>query len=309
MESKAPWGRTGKKAKKEISAAADGNSPTQSKPTPSNPETTTTSSSPRELACAIIEEFDDEAFPSPEDIACIAAQSLSTILNSGTTSTLITDREYFWTYSNDSRTVVKTANHGKLPTMGRGDCVADLSVNGQVFRLRLSDCLHAPGALVNLLSVGRMLKKGWACNFTPFPPRVQLVYNNDVLGDIPMTGNLFFIDLRFIHTNAQAAPSPLNEMSAFAQVPLSWDLWHARLGHVGGDAVKRLPLFAKGVKVSTQTPLRKCEPCIVAKHPRKPYPPSNEPRAAHMLDLIHSDLCGEEEESEPWGKHRGMMEQ
>ncbi|KAG2742393.1 hypothetical protein P692DRAFT_20685781, partial [Suillus brevipes Sb2] len=194
MESKAPWGRTGKKAKKEISAAADGNSPTQSKPTPSNPETTTTSSSPRELACTIIEEFDDEAFPSPEDIACIAAQSLSTILNSGTTSTLITDREYFWTYSNDSRTVVKTANHGKLPTMGRGDCVADLSVNGQVFRLRLSDCLHAPGALVNLLSVGRMLKKGWACNFTPFPPRVQLVYNNDVLGDIPMTGNLFFID-------------------------------------------------------------------------------------------------------------------
>lgn len=48
----------------------------------------------------------------------------------------------------------------------------------------------------------------------------------------------------------------------------------------------------QGVKVSVQTPLRKCKPCIMAKHPRKPYPPSAEPRTTHMLDLIHSDLCG-----------------
>jgi hypothetical protein len=288
MENKAPWGcnNSGKKApKKEIAAAADGNSPAT--PAAPSPNTTSTNAPTRELSCAVIEECEDDAFPSAEDIACIAEQSLSTILDSGTTSTLITAREYFWTYSNDSRVTVKTANHGKLPTMGRGDCVADMTVNGQVSHLRLTDCLHAPGALVNLLSVGRMLKKGWCCNFTPFPPRVQLIYiyGKDPLGDIPMIGNLFFVDLKFILPD-QGSPSPMNEISAFAPTPLSWDLWHARLGHVGGDAVKQLPIFAQGVKVSVQTPLRKCEPCIMAKHPRKPYPPSAEPRAAHMLDLF-----------------------
>lgn len=257
MESKAPWGRnnSGKKGqKKEIAAAADSNSPAPTTPTP----VTTSTSAPtreRELSCAVIEECEDDAFPSAEDIACIAEQSLSTILDSGTTSTLITACEYFWTYSNDSRVMVKTANHGKLPTMGRSDCVADLTINGQVSRLRLTDCLHAPGALVNLLSVGHMLKKGWCCNFTPFPPRVQLIYHKDTLGEIPMIGNLFFLDLKFILPNAQGSPSPFNEISVFAPTPLSWDLWHTRLSHVGGDAVKRLPLFAQGVKVSVQTPL------------------------------------------------------
>lgn len=243
MESKAPWGRnnSGKKGqKKEITATADSNSPAPPT-TPSTTSTTMSSSTPTcecKLSCAVIEECEDDTFPSAEDIACIAEQSLSTILDSGTTSTLIMAHEYFWTYSNDSRVMVKTANHGKLPTMGRSDCVADLMINGQVSHLRLTDCLHAPGALVNLLSVGRMLKKGWCCNFTPFPPCVQLIYRKDTLGDIPMIGNLFFLDLKFILPDALGIPSPFNELSVFAPTPLSWDLWHARLGHVGGDAVK-----------------------------------------------------------------------
>lgn len=302
MENKAPWGRNNSKKspKKEVAAAADGTSSTTSDTTSSS----TASEPKRELSCAVIEELNDDAYPSVEDIACIAQQSLSTILDSGTTSTLITDRQYFWTYSHDSRVTVKTANHGKLPTMGRGDCVADLTIDGKVFRLRLTDCLHAPGALVNLLSVGRMLKKGWACNFSPSPPRVQLVYDGSALGEIPMTGNLFFLELKFILPSSHGpAPSPLNEMCAFARVPMSFDLWHARLGHVGGEAVRRLPLFAKGVKLTTQAPLSKCEACIMAKHPRKPYPPSSEPRAAHMLDLIHSDLCGPFPTVTPHGKH------
>jgi hypothetical protein len=30
----------------------------------------------------------------------------------------------------------------------------------------------------------------------------------------------------------------------------------------------------------------------MGKHPRKLYPPSTSPKASHVLDLIHSDLCG-----------------
>ncbi|KAG2058764.1 hypothetical protein BDR06DRAFT_859878, partial [Suillus hirtellus] len=50
--------------------------------------------------------------------------------------------------------------------------------------------------------------------------------------------------------------------------------------------------IAKGVTVTHAMPLQHCESCIVAKHFCWPYPPSTEPRAKQMLDLIHSDLCG-----------------
>ncbi|KAG1807528.1 uncharacterized protein BJ212DRAFT_1209725, partial [Suillus subaureus] len=60
--------------------------------------------------------------------------------------------------------------------------------------------------------------------------------------------------------------------------------------------------IAKGVSVSVTTPLQHCESCIITKHPCQPYPPSEEPRAAHMLDLIHSDLCGPLPITTPHGK-------
>jgi hypothetical protein len=194
---------------------------------------------------------------------------------------------------------VKTANHGTLLTSGRGDCVAELTINNRVQRIRFTQCLHAPGALVNLLSVGHMVDKGWAIHYLPSPSRCRLVYHGEDLGSVPMVGKLVFLDLRFI---PPSTPSPLLELSAFAKTPLSWDLWHARLGHPGGEAVKCLPLFTEGTKVDKSIPLHTCEPCIMAKHPRKPYPPSTTPRAKNVLDLIHSDLCSPFPVATPHGK-------
>lgn len=86
------------------------------------------------------------------------------------------DKKFFWTYNTSDQVTVKTANHGQLVASARGDCVADLTVAGRTQHIRLSECLHAPGTMVNLLSVGRMLKKGWSCLFLPNPPRCQLMY-------------------------------------------------------------------------------------------------------------------------------------
>ncbi|KIK32412.1 hypothetical protein CY34DRAFT_101548, partial [Suillus luteus UH-Slu-Lm8-n1] len=227
MEGKAPWNQQRSGKKKDVAAAAsEAKPPAPAPPTPSETTAlvTTAPTHRRDWSCAMIEAFDPSCTPSNENVAYIASQSLSTILDSGTTSTLITSREYFWTYNPDAKVSMKTANHGTLTTSGRGDCVADLRVGNHVQRLRLGDCLHAPGALINLMSVGRMLNKGWECNFKPSPPRCQLVFCNDIVGDVPLMGNLVFLDLRFI---PPSEPSPHLEVSAFAKVPLSWDLWHA----------------------------------------------------------------------------------
>ncbi|KAG2036898.1 hypothetical protein BDR03DRAFT_865094, partial [Suillus americanus] len=119
-----------------------------------------------------------------------------------------------------------------------------------------------------------------------------------------MVGNLVFLDLKFI---PPSAPSPHIEISAFTKVPLSWNLWHARLGHPSGEAVKRLHHFSTGTKVDPSQPLHSCEPCIMAKHPRKLYPPSTTPKVSHVLNLVHSDLCGPFPIATPHGKHHFVI--
>ncbi|KAG1798859.1 uncharacterized protein HD556DRAFT_1305720 [Suillus plorans] len=158
-----------------------------------------------DLSCASIEELPND--PSVTGDISAQAHALSTILDSGTTSTLICDRAIFWTYSTQDPVIVKTANHGSLPTSGCGNCVAWLKIGGARHHVQLSNCLHAPGAMLNLLSVGWMLAKGWECNFRGEPARCELIY-----------------------------PSPValvQEVSAFARTPLTYDIWHARMGHTG----------------------------------------------------------------------------
>jgi hypothetical protein len=218
---------------------------------------------------------------------------LTTILDSGTTSTLVMDRRMFWSYSSQDPVVVKTANHGSLPTLGRGDCVAWLTLGGTRHRVRFSNCLHAPGAMLNLLSVGWMLSKGWECNFRGDPARCELVYRGRSLGALSMTGRLFYVDLEFIPPSAeQHSFVPGAELSAFVHVPLTFDLWHARMGHIGGESVCRLPQIAHGVSVTSSVAPSRCESCIIGKHPRGSHPPSESPPASCFLELIHSDVCG-----------------
>lgn len=64
------------------------------------------------------------------------------------------------------------------------------------------------------------------------------------------------------------------------------------MGHPGNEAIQHLIPVTTGIKVESAAPPQQCESCIITKHPWKPFPPTNSPRATHMLDLVHSDLCG-----------------
>ena len=83
--------------------------------------------------------------------------SLSTILDSGATSHLIRDRGYFVDFATEDRPSVKTTNQETLSMLGRGTCIVELKLGKDTHRIVLKDCLHAPSALLNLLSVGCML--------------------------------------------------------------------------------------------------------------------------------------------------------
>lgn len=223
----------------------------------------------RNLSCAMLEELHDAE--TGGNLACHAAVASSTILDSGTTTHLIRDSSFFWTFTRDSTVSMKTANQGSLNTEGYGDCVAVLKLGGKRIRLKLEHCLYAPNAVVNLLSVGRMVERGWELRFRGEPSRCELIHSNESLGSIDMRGQLCFLDVEFVRP-PDSSQTPVTGLTAFTPATLTWDLWHARLGHLGGDIARFLPTMVTGVQVTSSAAQTRCESCIIAKHPRQPFP-------------------------------------
>ncbi|KIK13150.1 hypothetical protein PISMIDRAFT_119457, partial [Pisolithus microcarpus 441] len=145
----------------------------------------------RDLSCALVEEISDEAGPSESlSLTSLVTSESSTILDSGTTTHLIRDPSFFWTFTHDSSVSMKTANQGSLDTKGYRDCVAILKLGGRRIHLRLQHCLYAPNAVVNLLSVGRMVERGWDVRFRGGPSQCELAHKEVVLGSVDMRAQL-----------------------------------------------------------------------------------------------------------------------
>lgn len=138
-----------------------------------------------------------------------------------------------------------------------------------------------------------MLSKGWECNFLGEPAHCELVYRQESLGAIPMLGCLFYVNLKFIPPQ-ELLPlvSEPSEVSTFAQVPLTYDLWHAHMGHIGGESVCCLSHTAHSFSLDSNEAMSHCKSCIIGKHPCQPHPTSHSPPASHFLKLIHPNVCG-----------------
>ena len=70
----------------------------------------------------------------------------------------------------------------------------------------------------------------------------------------------------------------------------SADVWHSRFCHVGFDTIARMSrseLIPKCDIVKNS----KCQTCVQAKQPRKPFKALESEKNLAPLDLIHSDLC------------------
>ena len=72
-------------------------------------------------------------------------------------------------------------------------------------------------------------------------------------------------------------------------------LWHNRFGHLGHDNVSKL---IKGKMVERMycdvqvKPKSVCEPCIMRKQHRIPYPKGVSTRVTEAFEVVHSEVCG-----------------
>ena len=235
----------------------------------------------------------------------------NTLLDSGCTNHIIRDRSLFHTYV-DREISVGTANCGSLVALGTGDVKFAFSFGDKRVTFTLRDCLYAPTAPINLLSVGALVERGFNCLFSP--GGVTNLFYPDNHPRLPgltlpatVLNRLSFFNLSFLppvsSSSSVAFPArvlppqldPTSEAptSSFPRVKLDSMLWHRRFGHIGMDATRSALTkeYVTGVHLDGSFARDHCISCIVGKSPQKSYPYRGN-RATIVGELLHMDLCG-----------------
>jgi len=182
-----------------------------------------------DLSCVMAEELSMKDFTS-----LLSANSNPTcILDSGTSSYLLKDRDVFWTYEVTSARPMKAANHGILQTKASGNCLVRLTLRGVTTTVKLWDCLHAPDACVNHLSVGRMTAAGSKIGCSMDNGKFAIVRKNpdrscENVYKGEQSNNLYFVKVEFVYPPKKC---PV-ESALFSRVVEMMDLWHHRMGHI-----------------------------------------------------------------------------
>ena len=255
-------------------------------------------------------------FPSPRAFVSIDFKTASLVsmvsvynalLDSGCTHHIICDRRLFLSYV-ERPISVGTANCGSLEALGTGDVAFRYPFGDRHVVFTLRGCLFAPGAPINLLSVGALVERGMSCLFSPggitkvFYPRDHPKLPGFTFS-ATVTDRLSFLKLDFLPPSscspvafpAQVLPAPpsVSAISSFPRVKQDSLLWHRRFGHIGMDATRAALTknYAKGITFEGPFIRDHCIPCIVGKSPQHSYR-HNGHRASKVGELLHMDICG-----------------
>lgn len=150
-------------------------------------------------------------------------------------------------------------------------------VNIESGSVPINNVLFIPELSTNLLSVSQIVDKGFKVIFD-----VNGCEIIDADMNIFATGrrqqNLFVLNV--------------NENYCLATKVNSRDLWHRRMGHLNDADLSKLNNgLATGIDFAATKKAEPCVNCLKGKQTRLPFPKQGS-RAASVLEIIHSDLCG-----------------
>ena len=171
-------------------------------------------------------------------------------------------------------------NNTSVDVLGIGTCKL-LMRKGRA--LYLHDVLYALEVCENLVSIVVFVKLYFKIVFEQ--DCVKVLLDNIVYGYVFLSNGFILLDTIPINkttyvfvTRNSSSSSPVNDVK-----------WHARLGHIGQDRLKRLAkagLWGSKDKID----LLICEQCLAGKATRLSF--SKAKRAYFPLELIDSDICG-----------------
>lgn len=206
--------------------------------------------------------------------------------DTGATSHMTPRREFFRTYESYSAPI-RVADGKVIWAVGKGTVAIRPHTNGRYLPIvTFSNVLHVPGLAVNLLSVLSLT--------------TNHAYDVRILGrniSFHRKGELYFTATVNSSNTGYVDCETLSTDSALTiRAPtLGFNLWHQRFGHIGFDRLRSLvnsKMVLDLVIEDKSPPPSHCEPCIVGKHHRSPFPKSASNRTTTPLALVHSDLHG-----------------
>ncbi|KAL5804478.1 hypothetical protein ACOSQ3_031278 [Xanthoceras sorbifolium] len=199
------------------------------------------------------------------------------IIDSGATDHMTFNSQNFSHRSPTETNNVSYADGTPTPVLGAGSIPLTPSLN-------LSSVLHVPTLSNNLLSISQITKSlNCVVTFWPSHCVFQDITTKETIGIGREKGGLYYFTADSVssHPHRVVQVRADNESNIF--------LWHRRLGHCSFGYLKFL--FPSLFKTIGHDNLQ-CETCVLSKHHRTVFPPSNGNKRSMPFSLIHSDVWG-----------------
>lgn len=208
------------------------------------------------------------------------------LVDTGATHHMCHDRSKFVVLRPSSIPVVMCGGGESHEVLGQGS----IFVKSPFGILRLDDVLFVPTLTVNLFSGSAACRKG--AKLVGLSDRLEVVLKCRVVLQGVIEDGLFRVDGEIL--GAEKVPVGNMRGCAAANIAVSADIWHKRLGHPSCGVMQKLQnpgvvsnLHVVG-KLSEQDV---CVSCIQAKQSRLPFP-SSDSIATERLGLVHADVIG-----------------
>jgi hypothetical protein len=205
------------------------------------------------ITTARIEEISDN---DDLTISLYAAARSRWMVDSGATHHITPHRSDFtqWTPAKGS---VSLGGHAEISQIGTGTVAIRPSGGDKI--LHLHNVMHVPDAGARYFSVSALMQKGGQLTFKDNTLTISIRGQQIAKGY--QEGNLFYIDT----SNAT--------LHAISNAPTPLDLWHARMGHMSFQALKRYKDSVKGINLDSSIHLddAPCPGCELGKQTRSPF--------------------------------------
>jgi transposase InsO family protein len=204
--------------------------------------------------------------------------------DSGATQSISGDRHAFINFIplEPKTWAINGIGNSTIYARGIGDVPIVSTVNGVATQGVIKDVLYAPDVGVNLLSVASVTSHGYNVNF----------FGEDC--EIEKDGVTFIVGRRFgqsLYLLDISTQSIQEAAKAAMANGASFEIWHERLAHVNYNTMRRMQKLnaVTGLNINGQASAETCEPCILGKMHRAPFP-KGRTKAEEVGGIIHSDL-------------------
>lgn len=206
-------------------------------------------------------------------------------IDSGATAHMCHERSFFDNLQSTEKSNVTAANGSKMTEIGKGSgqlyCVDS---QNHTRRTEVTDVLYIPEIQTNLLSVSKLLKKGFSVHFED--DKAEVFKNGISVAIADEQDGLF----RLRQSNSALLADNLRNEHNDNCI----HVWHRRLGH--RDFAALFEIQSKGLaeefKVINCGKNENCECCWEAKLSRTPFPKKSQRFTTEPLQMMHSDICG-----------------